>query len=52
MKTRRYTEAQLLAILRQAEGGVPVSELCCEHGMSTVGVSETCYRYSPTLKRE
>ena len=34
MKTSRYTEAQILAILRQAEGGVPVAELCREHGMS------------------
>ena len=30
----RYTEAQIIAILRQAEGGVPVAELCREHGMS------------------
>ena len=35
MKTSRYTEPQILAILRQAEGGVPVAELCREHGMST-----------------
>ena len=35
MKTSKYTEAQILAILRQAEGGVPVSELCREHGVST-----------------
>ena len=28
MKTSRYTEAQILAILRQAEGGMPVAELC------------------------
>ena len=34
MKTSRYSEPQNLAILRQAEGGVPVSELCREHGMS------------------
>ena len=34
MKTSRYTEAQILAILRQGEGGVPVAELCREHGMS------------------
>ena len=34
MKTSRYTEAQIIAILRQAEGGVPVTELCREHGMS------------------
>ena len=30
----RYTEPQILAILRQAEGGVPVAELCRKHGMS------------------
>ena len=34
MKTNRYTEAQIIAILRQAEGGMPVAELCREHGMS------------------
>ena len=34
MKTSRYTESQILAILRQAEGGMPVAELCREHGMS------------------
>jgi putative transposase len=34
MKMTRYSEPQILAILRQAEGGVPVSELCHEHGMS------------------
>ena len=34
MKTSRYSEPQILAILRQAEGGVPVAELCREHGMS------------------
>jgi putative transposase len=35
MKMTRYSEPQILAILRQAEGGVPVAELCREHGMST-----------------
>ena len=34
MKTTRYSEPQILSILRQDEGGVPVSELCHEHGMS------------------
>ncbi|GLR65341.1 hypothetical protein GCM10010909_00180 [Acidocella aquatica] len=34
MKQSRYSEPQILAILRQAEGGVSVSELCREHGMS------------------
>ena len=34
MKTSRYTGAQIIAILRQAKGGVPVAEVCREHGMS------------------
>ena len=35
MKASRYSDAQILSILRQADGGVPVAELCREHGMST-----------------
>ncbi len=35
MKMSRFSEPQILAVLRQAEGGVPVPELCREHGMST-----------------
>ena len=35
MKTRRYSDAQILSILRQADGGVPVADLCREHGMSS-----------------
>ncbi|TKT58723.1 IS3 family transposase [Agrobacterium sp. LC34] len=35
MKTSRFSEPQILAILRQAEGGIPVPDLCREHGMST-----------------
>ena len=44
MKTSRYTEAQIIAILRQAEGGVPVAELCREHGMSSASglVAHSC----------
>jgi len=35
MKTARYSDAQIMGILNQAAGGVPVSELCREHGMSS-----------------
>lgn len=35
MKNARYSGAQIMGILKQAEGGVPVSELCREHGMSS-----------------
>ena len=34
MKTSKYSDPLILSILRQAEGGVPVAELCREHGMS------------------
>ena len=45
MKTSRYTEPQILAILRQAEGGVPVAELCREHGMSNASFYKWRSRY-------
>lgn len=35
MKKSRFSDSQILAILKQAEGGVPVPELCREHGMSS-----------------
>ena len=35
MKKSRYSDSQILNILKQAEAGVPVTELCREHGMST-----------------
>ena len=35
MKYGRFSNAQIMAVLKQAEGGVPVSELCREHGMSS-----------------
>ena len=35
MKKSRYTDSQILAILKQAEAGTPVPELCREHGMSS-----------------
>ena len=35
MKTSRYSDSQILAILKQAESGTPVPALCREHGMSS-----------------
>jgi len=35
MKTSRFTESQIIAILKQAEAGAPVPALCREHGMSS-----------------
>lgn len=41
MKTSRYSDSQILAIIKQKESGVPVPELCREHGMS----SATFYKW-------
>ena len=41
MKKSRNSDSQILVIIKQAESGVPISELCREHGMS----SATFYRW-------
>ena len=35
IKNGRFSDAQIMGILKQAESSVPVSELCREHGMSS-----------------
>lgn len=35
MKKSRYSDSQIIAILKQAEAGTPVPALCREHGMSS-----------------
>lgn len=34
MKKSRFSDSQIISILKQAEAGTPVTELCREHGMS------------------
>ena len=34
MKRKRYSEAQILGFLQEAEAGIPVKELCRKHGFS------------------
>ena len=41
MKTSRFKDSQIFAILEQAETVTPVSDLCREHGMS----SATFYKW-------
>ena len=41
MKKSRYSDSQILAILKQGESGIPVPDLCREHGMS----SATYYKW-------
>lgn len=40
MRKSRYSDSQILAILKQNESGVPVPDLCREHGMSTAMFSK------------
>jgi putative transposase len=35
MKKSRFSDTQILSILKQAESGVPVPEICREHGISS-----------------
>ena len=35
MKKFRFTDNQIIAVLKQAEAGTPVSELCRERGISS-----------------
>ena len=41
MKKSRFTDSQILAVLKQAESGSPVPNLCREHGIS----SATFYKW-------
>lgn len=34
MKVSKFTDAQIINILKQAENGLPIPELCREHGIS------------------
>ena len=41
MKKSRFSDSQIMAILKQAEAGMQATDLCREHGMS----SATFYKW-------
>ena len=38
MKRSRFTEEQIIALLREQEAGIPTAEVCRKHGVSSATV--------------
>ena len=45
MKRSRFSEEQIIAILKEQETGVPVSELCRKHGVSDASIYKWKAKY-------
>ena len=45
MKRSRSSEEQIIAILKEQEAGVPVSELCRKHGVSDASIYKWKAKY-------
>jgi putative transposase len=46
MKRKRFSEEQIVGILKDHEAGVAVSELCCKHGVSDASIYKWKAKYS------
>jgi putative transposase len=45
MKRTRFTEEQIIGILKEQEAGVPVADLCRKHGVSNASVYKWKAKY-------
>ena len=46
MKTKRFTTEQIIGVLKEAEKGMPVKELCRKYGMSEATLYNWKAKYS------
>ena len=52
MKRSRFTESQIVAVLKEGEAGMPVAELCRKHGVSNATYYQWKSKYSGVLVSE
>ena len=46
LKKSRFTESQIVAVLKEGEAGLPVAELCRKHGISSATYYNWKSKYS------
>ncbi len=46
MARKRYTEEQIIAVLKEGQSGVPTAELCRKHGVSDATIYNWKAKYS------
>lgn len=46
MRKSRFTEAQIMAILGEGEAGLPVAEICRQHGISPAAYYQWKSKYA------
>lgn len=46
MKRSRFTESQIVAVLKEGEAGLPVADLCRKHGVSNATYYKWKSKYS------
>jgi len=51
MKRSRFTEEQIITILREQETGVPVADLCRKHGLSSPTFYKWKAKYGVSMRR-